>query len=233
MWSRIAKWLLIVELIFISFAVLYVIKIALAQTIGIGVSPAVLKYNFPAVYSQEFCFFNQGDTDAVYVIQSGDIKVLNEMNFSVPANTNFDNCVKKTLQLMVDKSGYFYVAAYPKINQSATVSIIRRVGIKVELASYPTQTISSSSSGGVSGAQTTTTTIRNISSENISIARNQTSNVTIRINTSTTTIANQTLNTGNLSSSGFTDAIKVVAIIVIVTLVIVGLIYFASEAGWL
>jgi hypothetical protein len=224
-WGKIAKWLLVAELIFISFVVLYILKIALAQTIGIGVSPVVLKYNFPAVYSYEFCFFNQGDTDAVYIIQSGDIKVLNEMNFTVPANTNYGNCVKKTLQLVVDKSGYFYVLAYPNINQSSTISIVRRVGVKVELNYLPTTTtISQSSSGGSFVVQTTTTTIRNQTSNATSTIRNETSNATnITANfTSNATVENST-NVVNQTSESlgsnidlFDISIKVIGFLVLV-----------------
>ena len=227
-WGKIAKWLFIAELVVAFFAVIYVIKIAFGDTIGIGVSPAVLKYNFPAVYSYEFCFFNQGDTDAVYVIQSGDIKVLNEMNFTVPANTNFNNCVKKTLQLVVDKSGYFYVLAYPNINQSSTVSIVRRVGVKVELNYLPTTTtISHSSSGGSFISQTTTTTIRNQTSNASLVVRNETSNVAnITANfTSNVTIENATNvvnQTSEISSNNidfFDISIKVVGFLVLIFIV--------------
>jgi hypothetical protein len=223
-WGKIAKWLLLAELIFISVVVLYILKIALAQTIGIGVSPALLKYNFPAVYSYEFCFFNQGDTDAVYVIQSGDIKVLNEMNFTVPANTNYDNCVKKTLQLVVDKSGYFYVLAYPNINQSSTISIVRRVGVKVELNYLPTTTtISQSSSGGSFVSQTTTTTINQTSNATLTI-RNGTSNATnITANftsnasvENSTNVINQTSESSGSSIDLFDISIKVIGFLVLV-----------------
>lgn len=237
-WGKMAKYLLIAELIFISFVVLYILKIALAQTIGIGVSPAVLKYNFPAVYSQEFCFFNQGDTDAIYVIQSGDIRVLNEMNFTVSANTNFNNCIKKTLQLVVDKSGYFYVAAYPKVSQNATVSIVRRVGVKVELAGYSTQTtITQSVSGGGGNIQqaTTTTTIRNQTSSNILVVRNETtsiianftSNVTIK---NATNIANQTIENPK-SNSGLLDILASMSGIFIVVIIIAFAYFIAVELG--
>jgi hypothetical protein len=148
------EWIKVVSVIFIFAAFLFLQDIALARSIGIGITPVVLKYNFPGVYSKEFCFFNQGDTDAVYVIQSGDIKVLNEINFTVPANTDFNTCIKKTLQLVVDKTGYFYVLAYPNVTQISTVSIVRRVGVKVELSGYSTQTLTTgnvSSSGGSVG----------------------------------------------------------------------------------
>jgi hypothetical protein len=219
-----AKWLLIAELIFISFVVFYILKIALGDTIGIGVSPAVLKYNFPAVYSQEFCFFNQGDTDAVYVIQSGDIRVLNEMNFTVPANTNFDNCTKKTLQLVVDKSGYFYVLAYPNINQSSTISIVRRVGVKVELSYLPaTTTVSQGSSGGSFVPQTTTTTIRNQSSSNVSnvnvssnvtnVSSSFTSNATVE---NATNVENQRNESSERNIDLFDISIKVIGFLVLI-----------------
>jgi hypothetical protein len=226
-WEKIAKWLLIAELIFTFFVVLYTLRVALAQTIGIGVSPAVLKYNFPAVYSYEFCFFNQGDTDAIYVIQSGDTKVLNEMNFTVPANTNYDNCVKKTLQLVVDKSGYFYVLAYPNINQSSTISIVRRVGVKVEFNYLPTTTtISQSSSGSSSIPKTTTTTtinqtFGNVSNVNVSsnatnITANFTSSALVENATNSTNVVNQT-SEGSGSNIDFLDiSIKVIVFLVLI-----------------
>ena len=215
-WEKISKWLFIAELIVAFFAVICVVKIAFGDTIGIGVSPAVLKYNFPAVYSHEFCFFNQGDTDAVYVIQSGDIKVLNEMNFTVQANTNYDNCVKKTLQLVVDKSGYFYVLAYPNINQTSTISIVRRVGVKVELNYLPTTTtISQGSSGGSISIQTTTTTIRNQTSNATLTTRNETSNVTIENTTDTT---NQTAENPRDNSDFLGVLVKVFIVVIIIAL---------------
>jgi hypothetical protein len=221
-WEKIAKWLLIAELIFTFFVVLYILRVALAQTIGIGVSPAVLKYNFPAVYSYEFCFFNQGDTDATYVIQSGDIKVLNEMNFTVPANTNYDNCVKKTLQLVVDKSGYFYVLAYPNINQSSTISIVRRVGVKVELNYLPTTTtISQSSSGSSTISQTTTTTML----KNQSLTTTTIGNLTV-----TSLTQNETKNETRANISNVTKSEKPtfdLTKVIIGVVVIVGLIGFA------
>jgi len=213
-WKKISKWLFIAELIVAFFAVICVVKIAFGDTIGIGVSPAVLKYNFPAVYSHEFCFFNQGDTDAVYVIQSGDIKVLNEMNFTVPANTNYDNCVKKTLQLVVDKSGYFYVLAYPNINQTSTISIVRRAGVKVELNYLrTTTTISQGSSGTSIPIQTTTTTIRNQTSNATLITRNETSNVTIENTTNTT---NQTAKNPKDNSDFLGILVKIFIVVIII-----------------
>jgi hypothetical protein len=223
-WGKIAKWLLIAELVFISFVVFYILKVALAQTIGIGVSPAVLKYNFPAVYSYEFCFFNQGDTDAIYVIQSGDIKVLNEMNFTVPANTNYDNCVKKTLQLVVDKSGYFYVLAYPNINQSFAISIVRRVGVKVELSYLPTTaTVSQSSSGGSFIPQATaTTTVNqtfnnvsnvNVSSNVINITANFTSSALVE---NATGVENQTSKSSGNNIDLLDISIKIIAFLALI-----------------
>jgi hypothetical protein len=220
-WERIAKWLLIAELIFISFVVFYILKIALGDTIGIGVSPAVLKYNFPAVYSYEFCFFNQGDTDAIYVIQSGDIRVLNEMNFTVSANTNYNSCVGKTLQLLVDKSGYFYVLAYPNINQSSTISIVRRVGVKVELNYLPTTTtIYQGSSGGSSSVQTTTTVLKNQS-----LATTTIGNLTV-----TSLTQNETKNETRANISNVTKSEKPtfdLTKVIIGVVVIVGVIGFA------
>jgi len=238
-WGKMSKWLFIAELVVAFFAVLYVIKIAFGDTIGIGVSPAVLKYNFPAVYSHEFCFFNQGDTDAVYVVQSGDIRVLNEMSFVVPANTNYDNCIKKTLQLVVDKSGYFYVLAYPSINQSSTISIVRRVGVKVELSYISTTTtISQGGSGGSIPIQTTTTTIRNQTSNATLTIRNETSNATnITSNftsnatiENTTNIENQTAENPK-GNSGFLDTLASMSGIFIIVIIIALAYFVAVELG--
>jgi hypothetical protein len=231
-WGKIAKWLLIAELVFISFVVLYILRVALAQTIGIGVSPAILKYNFPAVYSYEFCFFNQGDTDAIYVIQSGDIKVLNEMNFTVPANTNYNNCVKKTLQLVVDKSGYFYVLAYPNINQSSTISIVRRVGVKVELSYLSTATtISQSSSGSSSSVRTTTTTIVNQTFSNVSSvgASSNATNITANF-TSSALVENATgVENQTSKSSGSNIDLLDISIKVIVFLILIIIAYYIYQ----
>jgi cobalamin biosynthesis Mg chelatase CobN len=152
------------------------------------------------------------------------------MNFTVPANTNYDNCVRKTLQLVVDKSGYFYVAAYPKVSQNATVSIVRRVGIKVELA-YPTQTTTSSSvSGGAGNVQTTTTTTGMLKNQSFTTT-------TIRNLTATTLTQNGTKNeTGaNISSTKSEkptfDLTKVI-IAIIVVVALIGFSYFlAAELG--
>ena len=180
-WVKIAKYLLIAEVAVVTFIVLYILKIALAQSIGIGVVPAVLKYNFPGVYEHEFCFFNKGDTDAIYSIESGDIKVLTEINFTVPAGSDINTCVKKKIKFVADKTGYFYVSAFPEEMPEGAVKLIRRIGVKIEVLSPTTTTVRQGGAGGTGGADsgssnetsesifeenitaTTTTTVQNVS----------------------------------------------------------------------
>jgi hypothetical protein len=234
----------IFSLIFLFVAFLFLSDIALAQSIGIGVSPVVLKYNFPGVYSREFCFFNQGDTDAIYVIQSGDIKILNEINFTVPANTNFNNCIKKTLQLLVDKSGYFYVAAYPNVTQVSTVSIVRRVGVKVELSGYPLSTLTtttvSSSGSGVSSVQQILNT-SNSTSTLLNNQTNQTSNVTSGLlgnltkNETIVEVKNETLNISNSSLEEATSFnwVRVLILFLVIVIFLVASYFFSTFLGFI
>jgi len=115
----------------------------------------------------EFCFFNQGDTDAEYETVNGEV-IVQYQKFIVPAHTDFTNCVKKQLLLTVIQPGYFYITAKPaNLTQAGMVSIVRRVGIKVELANYQTTTtqIISGGGGGGVGIQTTTTTLKNQSKQ--------------------------------------------------------------------
>jgi len=151
-WVKIAKYLLIAEVAVVTFIVFYILKIALAQSIGIGVMPAVLKYNFPGVYEHEFCFFNKGDTDAIFSIQSGDIRVLTEINFTVPANTDISTCVKKKIKFVADKTGYFYISAFPEEMPEGAVQLIRRIGVKIEVLSPTTTTVQQSGASGTSVA---------------------------------------------------------------------------------
>jgi len=179
--------LVLIKVIVKGLIVFYFVKIGLAQTIGIGVAPSVVKFNSPGTYLYEFCFFNQGDTDAEYETVNGEV-IVQYQKFIVPAGTNFTNCVKKQLLLTVTQPGYFYITAKPanQTQQAGAVSIVRRVGIKVELANYqPTQT---TTSGGGAGniQQTATTTIRN-----------QTTQTTIK----TTTTTNQTPITPKINES--------------------------------
>jgi hypothetical protein len=161
---KILLWLAFIEIIATGLIVFYFVKIGLAQTIGIGVSPSIIKFNSPGPYVYEFCFFNQGDTDAEYETVNGEVMVQYQ-KFIVPAGTNFTNCVKKQLLLTVTQPGYFYITAKPanQEQQAGAVSIVRRVGIKVELANYQTTTTTTQiiSGGGGGGIQTTTTTIKN------------------------------------------------------------------------
>jgi len=147
----------------IFFSLLVLLKFVTAQTIGIGVSPSIVKFNSPGTYLYEFCFFNQGDTDAEYETVNGEVFVQYQ-SFIVPAGTNFTNCVKKQLLLTVIQPGYFYITAKPanQEQQAGAVSIVRRVGIKVELANYQTTTTTTQIiSGGGGGGVQTTTTIKN------------------------------------------------------------------------
>jgi hypothetical protein len=171
-----------IEVIATGLIVFYFVKIGLAQTIGIGVSPSVVKFNSPGTYLYEFCFFNQGDTDAIYETVDGEVMVQYQ-KFTVPAGTNFTNCVKRQLLLTVTQPGYFYITAKPvtQEQQAGAVSIVRRVGVKVELANYQstqtttTTTIKSSGGGGTSSIQqTTTTTLKN--------QTNQTTTTTTKVN---------------------------------------------------
>jgi len=150
---KIINILLIVEFLLVTFVVLYIAKIAMGQTIGIGVSPVVVEFDFPGVYDKTFCFFNKGDTDAVYKIVSGDIGVLGAEDFIVPAGTNITNCVKKNLRLVARCSGYFYVEGAPAVSTAGGVSIVRRVGVKVLVKGCPLITTTT----------TTTTTTTNVS----------------------------------------------------------------------
>jgi hypothetical protein len=234
--DKIFKLLLVlalIEVIATGLIVLYFVKIGLAQTIGIGVAPSVVKFNSPGTYLYEFCFFNQGDTDAEYETVNGEVMVQYQ-KFIVPKGTNFTNCVKKQLLLTVIQPGYFYITAKPanQEQQAGAVSIVRRVGIKVELANYqPTQTTTTTTqttSGGAGSIQqqTTTTTIRN-----------QTTQTTIK-NTTTTTnkevehiveVLNKTKNATNIQTTqapsnpsfSIIDIVKIALMIG----VIVGVIY--------
>jgi hypothetical protein len=234
--EKIFKYLLalaLVEVIATGLIVFYFVKIGLAQTIGIGVAPSLVKFNSPGTYLYEFCFFNQGDTDAEYETVNGEV-IVQYQRFIVPAGTNFTNCVKKQLLLTVTQPGYFYITAKPanQTQQAGAVSIVRRVGIKVELANYqPTQTttttITQTTSGGGAGniQQTTTTTIRN-----------QTTQTTIKTTTTTNKevehiveVLNRTKNATNIQTTqnpsspsfGIIDILKIALMIG----VIVGVIY--------
>jgi len=202
-WFKIAKYLLIAEVALATFIVLYILKVALAQSIGIGVMPAILKYNFPSVYEHEFCFFNKGDTDAIYSIQSGDIKVLTEINFTVPANTDINNCVKKKIKFVADKTGYFYVSAFPEEMSGGTVSLVRRIGVKIEVLSSTTTTVQQSGgsgSGGVSESTTTTIFINNTSNATTTIISNY-SDTSYQNYTTTTKIFESSNTSSQISSS--------------------------------
>jgi len=234
--NKIFKMLLalaFIEVITTGLIVLYFVKIGLAQTIGIGVAPSVVKFNSPGTYLYEFCFFNQGDTDAIYETVNGEVMVQYQ-KFTVPAGTNFTTCVKKQLLLTVTQPGYFYITAKPvtQEQQAEVVSIVRRVGIKVELANYQqtqtTTTISQTTSGGAGSIQqqTTTTTIKN-----------QTTQTTIKTTTTTTIkevehiveVLNKTKNTTNIQTtqnpSSPSFSIIDIAKIALMIGVIVGVIY--------
>ena len=235
--NKIFKLLLVlslIEVIATGLIVFYFVKIGLAQTIGIGVSPSVVKFNSPGTYLYEFCFFNQGDTDAEYETVNGEVMVQYQ-KFIVPKGTNYTSCVKKQLLLTVTQPGYFYITAKPanQEQQAGAVSIVRRVGIKVELANYqPTQptttTITQTTSGGAGNIQqqTTTTTIKN-----------QTTQTTIKTTTTTTNkevehiveVLNRTKNATNTQSTqnSSNPSFSIIDIVKIALMigVIVGVIY--------
>ena len=174
--------------------ILFIIKTANAQTLGIGVTPSVVKFSNPGNYSYEFCFFNEGDTDATYEIISGEVRV-QYTSFLVPARTNITNCVIKSINLAVTEPGYFYVVGKPatSTNESYPVSIIRRVGIKVELMNYmqttTTTTTTTTIAGGGGASQTTTTTIQT----------NTTTTTTIRSGTTNQTTTTVIINPPNIT----------------------------------
>jgi len=215
--------------------ILLIIKVANAQTIGIGVMPSIVKFSRPGNYSYEFCFFNEGDTNATYEIISGEVKV-QYTSLLVPARTNITNCVRKSINLAVTEPGYFYVVGKPatQTNESYPVSIVRRVGVKVELMSYNqtttttirTNTTTTTIAGGRGGtSQTTTTTIqqnRTTTTTTIGGTRNQTT-TTVRTNPPNITEIVEKLRSEKESENGFSivDVLK----IVITIGVIVGFIY--------
>jgi len=229
---KILLWLAFIEIIATGLIVLYFLKIAIAQTIGIGVSPSIIKFNYPGTYSYEFCFFNQGDTDAIYETVNGEV-IVQYQKFTVPAGTNYTNCVKKQLLLTVTQPGYFYIAAKPanQTQQAGKVSVVRRVGIKVELANYqPTQTTTTISSGGGGAGNiqqtTTTTTLKNQS--------NRTTTTTIKsvpINESVVEkqvieSLNKSTNLSNKPSFSIIDILKIVLMIGVIVGVIYLIVYF-------
>ena len=175
-----------IEVIATGLIVFYFVKIGLAQTIGIGVSPSVVKFNSPGTYLYEFCFFNQGDTDAEYETVNGEV-IVQYQRFIVPAGTNFTTCVKKQLLLTVTQPGYFYITAKPATQEqeAGAVSVVRRVGVKIELANYASQT---NTTTGNQTNQTTTTTTTIASGGGGTAGINQTN----AIKTTTTTLKNQT-----------------------------------------
>lgn len=105
---------------------IFLVPVAYADTIGIGVMPVVLNMSYTDLYSV-LCFFNEGDTDAIYRIRSGSASVWEKV-FVVPRNTSIKNCVKEFV--VIFGSGYFYVEAYP-VNYTGDFTIIRRVAVKV------------------------------------------------------------------------------------------------------
>jgi hypothetical protein len=194
----------IVKLIILGASFLIFSKIALGQTIGIGVSPSIVRFAYPGTYLYEFCFFNQGDTDAVYETVNGEVMVQYQ-TFTVPARTNLTTCVKKQLLLTVIQPGYFYITAKPATQeqQAGAVSVVRRVGVKIELANYTSQinvtagnqtnqttttTITSGGGGGGTVSQRTTTTTITTISVGGTVGINQTNTT----KTTANTLKNQT-----------------------------------------
>jgi hypothetical protein len=135
--EKIFKYLLtlaLIEVIATGLIVFYFVKIGLAQTIDIGVTPTILRFNSTGTYVYEFCFFNQGDTDAEVETLNGEVTVQYQ-SFIVPARTNYNNCVKKQLLLTVTQPGYFYITAKPK-GIYGEVPDLKKVGIRVYLINY-------------------------------------------------------------------------------------------------
>jgi hypothetical protein len=157
----------------------------LGQTIGIGVAPAVVKLN-AGVYDYNFCFFNEGDTDTNFTLKSGDIKV-NEIEFFVPANTNLSSCIKKTVRLYVDKSGYFYVQA--SLPENATIKIVRQIGVKVECLNCYTTSISGSSGSSSLGSSSIAKTDTGITNKTV---ENKTGSIPTENKSELTTAENKT-----------------------------------------
>jgi len=229
--NKIFKLLLIlalIEVIATGLIVFYFVKIGLAQTIGIGVAPSVVKFNSPGTYLYEFCFFNQGDTDAEYETINGEVLVQYQ-KFIVPAGTNYTNCVKKQLLLTVTQPGYFYITAKPvtQEQQSGAVSIVRRVGIKVELANYQqtqtTTTTTQTTSGGAGSIQqqTTTTTIKNQTIQTTTTTNKEVEHI-VEVLNKTKNITNTQINQPPSNPSfGIIDIVKIALMIG----VIVGVIY--------
>jgi hypothetical protein len=228
--NKIFKLLLIlslIEVIATGLIVFYFVKIGLAQTIGIGVAPSVVKFNSPGTYLYEFCFFNQGDTDAEYETINGEVMVQYQ-KFTVPAGTNFTTCVKKQLLLTVTQPGYFYITAKPvtQEQQAGAVSIVRRVGIKVELANYQqtqtTTTTTQTTSGGAGSIQqqTTTTTIKNQTIQTTTTTNKEVEHIVEVLNKTKNITNTQTQNPSNPSF----DIIDIAKIVLMIG-VIVGVIY--------
>jgi len=192
--------------------ILFIIKVANAQTIGIGVMPSIVKFSRPGNYSYEFCFFNEGDTNATYEIISGEVRV-QYISFLVPARNNITSCVRKIINLTVTEPGYFYVVGKPatSTNESYPVSVVRRVGVKVELMNYTqtttttiAQTTTTTIAGGGGTTQTTTTTIQ----------PNRTTTTIVQTNRTTTTTTirsgatNQTTTTIKTNPPNITEIIE-------------------------
>jgi len=231
----------LIEVIATGLIVFYFVKIGLAQTIGIGVSPSVVKFNSPGTYFYEFCFFNQGDTDAEYETVNGEVMVEvitqnqnQNQKFIVPAGTNYTNCVKKQLSLTVTQPGYFYIAAKPanQTQQAGAVSIVRRVGVKVELANYqPTQTTTTTqtTSGGGAGniqQQTTTTTIKNQTTQTTTTTNKEVEHIVEVLNRTKNITNTQIAQTPSNPSFGIIDILKIVLMIGVIVGVIYLIVYF-------
>jgi len=225
---------IILELIISGIIVFSIMKIALAQSIGIGVMPAIVKFNSPGTYIYEFCFFNQGDTDAIYEVINGEVLVQYK-SFEVPAGTNITNCIKQRLVLTVTKPGYFYVVAKAKdgIQENQPIFIERRIGIKVELANYYQETTYGGAGGetaggggtfgGTSGTTTTTTTtVRTTQTTTTTISNETLSNISEEIRSII-----EVLNTTRKSSETKInlDIVKIVAVILVAVVIIFGVYY--------
>jgi len=200
--NKIFKLLLalsLIEVIATGLIVFYFVKIGLSQTIDIGVTPTILRFNSTGTYVYEFCFFNQGDTDAEVETLNGEVTVQYQ-SFIVPARTDYNNCVKKQLLLTVTQPGYFYITAKPK-EIYGEVRDLKKVGIRVYLINYVS-------------SQTTSTTIISQTQHITEILKSK--------NVSTSTFQNSQTETNSKSNTlSLIDIVKIVLMIG----VIVGLIY--------
>jgi len=113
---------------------LLLLPISLAQVITIGVMPSEINAHM-GINHMTFKFFNtHGEVDAYYYIQnSPEVECLENCKVLVRRGTTIQEPEVYTIKVNVKNSGYLYITAKP-VNVSeeeGTVSIIQRVGVKV------------------------------------------------------------------------------------------------------